>query len=504
MEKSPTPPPSHLPVFRKHQRDMDAVATIEKKPHVIFVPFPGQSHVKAMLKLAELLHHKGLRITFINTDFVHKRFLESAGPHCLDGAPGFRFETIPDGVPHSSEVSIAITRELLLQSIETNFLALFIDLLTNLQNPPTCIISDGFMSVFTIDAAQKLGIPVMMYWTLAACGFMGFYQIQSLIEKGLVPLKDESYLTNGYLDTVIDWVPGMEGIRLKDFPIDWTTNLNDKLVTFAIGGPQRSHRVSHHIFHTFDELEPSIIKALSSMYAHVYTIGPLQLLLDQIPEEKKQSGVSSIHGYSLVKEEPECLQWLQSKEPSSVIYVNFGSTTVMSLEDLRELGWGLADSNHYFLWIIRSNLVTGESAVLPPEFEEHIKKRGFIASWCSQEKVLNHPSVGGFLTHCGWGSAIESLSAGVPMICWPYFWDQLTNCRYICNEWEVGLELGNKVKRDEVKRLVQGLMGEGGHKMRNKAIEWKEKAGIATGPKGSSSLNIDKIIKEIMMEDTRN
>ncbi|KAF5792182.1 UDP-glycosyltransferase 85C2 [Helianthus annuus] len=353
------------------------------------------------------------------------------------------------------------------------------------------------MSVFTIHAAQNLGIPVMMYWTLAACGYMGFYQIQSLFEKGLAPLKEESYMTNGYLNTIIDWVPGMEGIRLKDFPVDWTAD-NDKLLKFTKEAPQRSLRVPHHIFHTFDELEASIIKALSSMYAHVYTIGPVQLLLDQIPEEKKQTGSSS-HGYSLRKEEPECLQWLQSKEPNSVIYVNFGSSTVMSSEDLREFGWGLANSNHCFLWIIRSNLVIGEAAALPDEFEEHIKTRGFIASWCSQENVLNHPSVGGFLTHCGWGSTIESLSAGVPMICWPFSWDQMTNCRYICKEWEVGVEMGNKVKRDEVSRLVQQLMGEGGHKMRNKAIEWKEKARVATSPNGSSSLNIDKIVKEIMM-----
>ncbi|KAJ0817134.1 putative UDP-glucuronosyl/UDP-glucosyltransferase, UDP-glycosyltransferase family [Helianthus annuus] len=286
----------------------------------------------------------------------------------------------------------------------------------------------------------------------------------------------------------------MEGIRLKDFPIDWTADLNDKLLTFCKEAPQRSHRVPYHIFHTFDALEFSIIKALSLMYSHVYTIGPLQLLLDQIPDEKKQTKAA----YSLMKEDTKCLEWLQSKEQSSVIYVNYGSSTLMPLEDLIEFRWGLANSNHSFLWIIRSNLVKGESAVLPPELQEHIKKRGFISSWCPQEKVLNHPSVGGFLTHCGWGSTIEGLSAGVPMICWPFGWDQLTNCRYICKEWEVGVEMGNKVKRDEVSRLVQHLMG-GGNRMRNKAIEWKEKARVAIGPKGSSSLNIDNMVKEITM-----
>ncbi|KAJ0817132.1 putative UDP-glucuronosyl/UDP-glucosyltransferase, UDP-glycosyltransferase family [Helianthus annuus] len=474
---------------------MDSMATTEKKPHVIVIPFPDQSHIKAMLKLAELLHHKGLQITFVNTEFVHERLLESGGPHSLDGSPGFRFETIPDGVPRSPEARGDTIRDLLMESLETNFLGCFIDLVTKLQDAPTCIISDGFLSIFTIDAAQKLGIPIMMYWTLAACGYMGFHQIQSLFEKGFAPLKDESYLTNGYLDTIADWVPGMEDIRLKDFPMDWTAGVNDKMVRYCKEAPQRSHRVSYHIFHTFDELEASIIKALSSMYAHVYTIGPLQLLLDQIPEEKRQTGV----GYSLMKEETQCLQWLQSREPSSVIYVNYGSTTFMSKEDLIEFGWGLANSNRSFLWIIRSNLVEGESTLLPPELEEHIKRRGFISSWCSQEKVLNHPSVGGFLTHCGWGSTIEGLSAGVPMICWPFWWDQMTNCRSICKEWKVGVEMVNKVKRDEVSRLVQQLMGEGGRIMRNNAIEWKEKARIATGPNGSSSLNIDKIVKEITM-----
>ncbi|KAI3692528.1 hypothetical protein L6452_32345 [Arctium lappa] len=171
-------------------RDMDAVARNEKKPHVIFIPFPGQSHIKAMLKLAELLHHKGLQITLVNTDSVHKRFLESEGPHCLDASPpGFRFETIPDGISFSSLDDVATARNKRIHSVENLFSTPFLDLLTKFPTPPTCIISDGVMSVFTVDVAQKLGIPIMLYWTLAACGFMVFYQMKFLIEKGLAPLE---------------------------------------------------------------------------------------------------------------------------------------------------------------------------------------------------------------------------------------------------------------------------------------------------------------------------
>ncbi|GJU65130.1 UDP-glycosyltransferase 85C2-like protein [Tanacetum coccineum] len=453
---------------------MAAAPKTEKKPHVVFMPYPAQSHIKATLKLAEVLHHKGLQITFINTEFNHKRFVESGGQHCLDGSPGFQFRIISDG--RSSINDVAHTVHQLCYSAETSFLVPFLDLVTKLPTPPTCIISDGFMSAFTIDAAQKLGIPVMLYWVFAA------------------------YTSNSTLERSVDWIPGMKGIRLKDLPsMVRTTNPNGMLFKFIVEAAKRSNEVSYNIIHTFDELEATIVDALSLMFSRVYTVGPLQLLLDQIPEEEKQTERSNINRYSLWKEEPECLQWLESKKPNSVVYVNFGSSTVMSIEDLKEFGWGLANSNHYFLWIIRSNMVVGESPVLPPEFEEHIKNRGFIGSWCSQEKVLNHPSVGGFLTHGGWGSTIESLSAGVPMICWPFIADQTTDCRYICNEWGVGLEMGNNVRRDDVEKLVMELMGEIGHKLRKRAMEWKVKARAATSADGSSSLNVDKLANEITM-----
>ncbi|KAF7803731.1 7-deoxyloganetin glucosyltransferase-like [Senna tora] len=101
-----------------------------------------------------------------------------------------------------------------------------------------------------------------------------------------------------------------------------------------------------------------------------------------------------------------------------------------------------------------------------------LKNRGFISSWCEQEKVLNHPSIGGFLTHCGWNSMTESLCAGVPMACWPFFADQQPNCRYACREWGIGIEIENDVKREEVEKLVIELMeGEKGKQMRERVLE---------------------------------
>uniref|UniRef100_A0A1Y3BU59 Putative UDP-glucuronosyl/UDP-glucosyltransferase n=1 Tax=Helianthus annuus TaxID=4232 RepID=A0A1Y3BU59_HELAN len=95
-----------------------------------------------------------------------------------------------------------------------------------------------------------------------------------------------------------------------------------------------------------------------------------------------------------------------------------------------------------------------------------------LAGWCPQEQVINHPSIGGFLTHSGWNSTVESISSGVPMICWPFFSDQFPNCWLSCTKWGVAMEIDSDVKRDEVERLVVELMaGEKGDGYEEKCHE---------------------------------
>ncbi|KAK3423551.1 hypothetical protein EUGRSUZ_F00349 [Eucalyptus grandis] len=117
------------------------------------------------------------------------------------------------------------------------------------------------------------------------------------------------------------------------------------------------------------------------------------------------------------KEDLGCLEWLDLKPPGSVVYVNFGSITVMSQAQLVEFAWGLASSGQVFLWAIRPDLVVGDAAILPPDFLVATRERSLLVSWCPQERVLSHSAVGGFLTHCGWNSTIESIATGVPVVC---------------------------------------------------------------------------------------
>ena len=299
------------------------------------------------------------------------------------------------------------------------------------------------------------------------------------------------------MDTEVDWIPGLKNFRLKDFPETIKIkDPNDLLIKFVSEVTDKCQRASAIVLNTSNELESDVMNELYSIFPSLYTIGPLASFLNQSP----QNHLASLNS-NLWKEDTKCLEWLESKEPGSVVYVNFGSVTVMTPDQLLEFAWGLANSKQPFLWIIRPDLVIGGSVVFSSEFVNEISDRGLITSWCPQEQVLNHPSIGGFLTHCGWNSTTESICAGVPMLCWPFFGDQPANCRFICNEWEIGLEIDKDVKRDEVEKLVNELMvGEKGKKMKQKIMELKKKVEEDTRPGGVSYKNLDKVIKDVLLK----
>ncbi|CAN6542771.1 unnamed protein product [Malus baccata var. baccata] len=472
--------------------------SLAEKPHAVCVPFPAQGHINPMLNVAKLLHFKGFHITFVYTEFNHKRLLKSRGPNSLDGLPSFQFETIPDGLP-PTDANVTQDIPSLCHSTSKKCLPHFRELLSKVNSSPdsppvSCVVSDGVMS-FTLDAAQELGIPEVLFWTTSACGFLAYMQFYRLIEKGLTPLKDPNYLTNGYLDTMIDCIPGMKDIRLKDIPsFIRTTDPDDQMLDFFLVETERAKKASAIILNTFHDFEREVLDALSTLLPPVYSIGPLNLQIGQIPADNELKSIGS----NLWNEEPECLEWLDTKEPNSVVYVNFGSITVMKSEQLIEFAWGLANCRKNFLWVIRPDLVGGDSAVVPPEFVEETKDRSLLASWCPQEQVLSHPAIGGFLMHSGWNSTLESVCCGVPVICWPFFAEQQTNCRFSCKDWGIGLEIEGDVKRKYVEELVRKLMdGEEGKQMRKKALEWKKLAKQAiSGPDGSSFVNFDKMVNQ--------
>ncbi|CAN1150048.1 7-deoxyloganetin glucosyltransferase [Linum perenne] len=481
-----------------------AAAETQPPPHAVCVPFPAQGHINPMLHVAKLLYSRGFHVTFVNTDYNHKRLLKSHGGSLAASLPpGFNFESIPDGLPPSEDFDSTQDIPSLCGSIPENCLAPFRDLLHRLNNDVvlprvSCIVADASMA-FTLDVAKELEIPNALFLTPSACANLAYLNYHRLVEIGLVPLKDSSYLTNGYLETIVDCIPGLnKNIRLKDLPtFVRTTDPNDIVFNFCMKELARIPEGSAVIMNTFDLLEKKVLAYLSPICPNLLTLGPLNLLVHQVVGDKLEN-IST----NLWTEHSESLQWLDSQEHNSVLYVNFGSITVMTPEQLTEFAWGLANSGKPFLWVIRPDLISNNSAgtlSVPAKFVEQTTGRGLLAGWCNQEQVLKHPSIGGFLSHMGWNSTMESLSNGLSMICWPFFVDQQTNCFYACEEWGIGMEIDPDVKREEVEKLVREVMGGGkGKEMKRKAIEWKVKAEEATKLDGSSFKSMEKLIEVLL------
>jgi hypothetical protein len=312
---------------------------------------------------------------------------------------------------------------------------------------------------------------------------------------------DEAQVTDkGHLDTVVHGFGGMcEGIRLRDFPsFIRTTDRDDVLLNFVMTMAERLSLPTAVMLNTFSELEGPVLDAMRDILPPMYTIGPLHRYASLVVPAG--TTVDSL-GSNLWKEEDDgLLEWLDGHNPNSVVYVNYGSVTVMTNEELLEFAWGLANSGYAFVWNIRPDLVKGDMAVLPPEFMSSVIGRSMMTTWCAQEKVIAHEAVGLFLTHSGWNSTLESICAGVPMLCWPFFSEQQTNCRYKCTEWGNGMEISRGVKRVELAAMIREVMeGEKGHGIRKRAAEWKEKAVQATLPGGPADANLDAVISDVLL-----
>ncbi|KAG2239159.1 hypothetical protein Bca4012_023927 [Brassica carinata] len=262
---------------------------------------------------------------------------------------------------------------------------------------------------------------------------------------------------------------------------------------------KRLPKTSSVLIDTFEKLEGDIIDHMSQLCPEVIIspIGPLFMMAKTTSSDIKGDISDSVN---------QCMEWLDSKEPSSIVYISFGTVVHMKQEQIDEIAHGLLNSGLSFLWVVRPPLegLSLATHVLPPELEE----KGMIVEWCPQERVLAHPAVACFLSHCGWNSTVEALSAGVPIVCLPQWGDQVTNAVYLVDVFKTGVRLGRgeadeKIVSREVveEKLLEATVGEKAVELRENARKWKEEAEASVGYGGSSDRNfgefVDKLVANI-------
>ncbi|XP_071706778.1 UDP-glucosyltransferase 29-like [Rutidosis leptorrhynchoides] len=235
---------------------------------------------------------------------------------------------------------------------------------------------------------------------------------------------------------------------------------------------------------SFREIEGKYADYLSKLtQKRIVPVGPL--VAD--PKSSKQNS-------------DEVIKWLDTKAVGSTVFVSFGSEYYLSKADLEEIAYGLELSNVNFIWVLRfpkSETQINASEALPKGFVERVKDRGLLVDgWAPQTKILGHKNLGGFVSHCGWNSVMETMKFGVPIIAMPMHLDQPVNARLVA-EVGVGVEVlrdGNgRLKRENVAKVVQRVVvSEAGEVVRENA----KKMSVDLKVKGEKE--IDVVVDELL------
>ncbi|KAL4360805.1 hypothetical protein GQ457_04G033160 [Hibiscus cannabinus] len=449
------------------------------KPHVLVVPYPAQGHVIPFMELSRCLAKQGIKISFLNTEFNHKRVIHAFGKNVSEN--GFLcLVSVPDGLEDGEDRNqVGKLTESLCRDMPRQLKDLIHKFNASDDDKISCVLADINLGL-ALDVAAELGIPRVALWPASMFQLVLNLSIPKHIDDGLI---DE----NGTLvmkDKMLQLSPTTPVIHPTNFPwinIDTSPKAQKIIFDFILRNNKAFETTDRVLCNSCLELEPEGFNLLP----RILPIGPLSAA----------NRLGNLSG-NFWPEDPTCMQWLDQQPPGSVIYVAFGSFTVFDQIQFKELALGLELTNRPFLWVVREDITKGKHHVYPQGFIERVGNRGKTVSWAPQGAVLEHPSIACFISHCGWNSTLEGVSNGVPFLCWPYFADQFLNESYISGIWKVGLKFERDergiIGKEEIKRKVERLLGD--DNIRTRAVELKQKVTKSVGEGGHS----DKALKNFV------
>ncbi|RDX57892.1 UDP-glycosyltransferase 83A1, partial [Mucuna pruriens] len=433
-------------------------------PHFLCIPFPVQGHVNPLMQFSVFLAKHGCKVTFVHTEFSHKR--GNGGKEKHEGSQ-MKLVTLPDGLDPEDDRSDLVK---VLLSIKSTMPARLPQLIQDIDaldvdNKITCIIGTINMS-WALEVGYKLGIKGALLCPASATSLASAATIPKLIHDGIIdpqghPTKKQE----------IQLSPNMPMIDTETFP--WR-GFNKTFFDHLVQEMQTLELGEWWLCNSTYDLEPGAF----SISQKFLPIGPLM-----------ESGSNKS---SLWEEDTTCLEWLDEQPPQSVVYVSFGSLAVVDSSQFKELALALDLLDKPFIWVVRpsnDNKVIVNANAYPPEFHG---SKGKIVGWAPQKKILNHPAIACFISHCGWNSTLEGVCAGVTFLCWPFSTDQFLNKSYICDVWKIGLGLNKDengiISRGEIRNKVEQLLEDEDIKARS--LELKEMTINNIEDGGQSSKNL--------------
>ncbi|VVB10422.1 unnamed protein product [Arabis nemorensis] len=471
------------------------------KLHVVFFPFMAHGHMIPTLDMAKLFATKGAKSTILTTPLNSKILqkpidaFKKLNPTLEIDIEIFDFPCVQLGLPEGCENVDFFTLNnnddggymIFKFLMATRF---FKDQLEKLLEAtrPDCLIADMFFPWAT-EASQKSHVPRLVfhgtgYFSLCVGHCIRVHKPQNRVASSCEPF-------------VIPDLPG-DIVLTQEQIVDGDNET--EMGKFMIEVRQSEVESSGVIVNSFYELEPAYADFYKRFVAkRAWHIGPLSVVNRELQEKAERGKKASI-------DEVECLKWLDSKKPDSVIYISFGSVASFKNEQLIEIAAGLEASGTNFIWVVRKNK-GDKDEWLPEGMEERTKGKGMIIrGWAPQVLILDHQATGGFVTHCGWNSLLEGVAAGLPLVTWPIGAEQFYNEKLVTQVLRTGVSVGatkhmrfkgDFISREKVEKAVREVfVGEEAEERRRRAKKLAEMAKAAVEEGGSSFNDLNSFIEE--------
>ncbi|XP_059281410.1 zeatin O-xylosyltransferase-like [Lycium ferocissimum] len=455
---------------------------------MVMVPFPAQGHLNQLLHLSRLVSSYNLQVHYVGFNaFIRQAKLRVHGwdPVTDTTHPNILFKEIhlPSSYKVRSPCSnmskvIASTLDLSL-TLRKPLIAFLNELSTTTRK--VVIVYDSLMAFVVQDIVSIPNVEAYCFHAVSA------FTTSSIIWEGI-----ENFLR---LPTFL----GKFARKFLKIPQELPSlgsSFTHEFLDFISMQDKHHNICSGNLFDTCKVVEGPYLQILAKLHrllrrGNQWALGPFN------PIKIQKDSKDHCH---------KCLRWLDKQEPNSVLLVSFGTTSSLSSDQIKELAMGLEKSDQKFIWVVRDALLEeGEKVKIPNGYEERIKGRGIIVKdWAPQFEILGHSSTGGFMSHCGWNSCMESITMGVPIASWPMSFDQPRNAVLVTNVLKIGIVVKDWECRDDlvtstiVENCVRKLMDSPeGDKMRMRAMELGKKVRESMMDGGVSRMEMDSFIAHV-------
>ncbi|KAM3398096.1 zeatin O-xylosyltransferase-like [Capsicum galapagoense] len=454
---------------------------------MVMVPFPAQGHLNQLLHLSRRVSSYSLQVHYVgfNTSIEQAKLRVHGWDPVTDTTRNIHFREIP--IPSSYNIQSPCSNM-------SKFIASSLDLSLTLREPviaflnelssttrKVVIVYDSLMAFVVQDIVSIPNVSAYCFHAVSA------FTTSSIIWQGI-----EKFL---HLPTCL----GKCARKLLKIPEELPSlesSFTHEFLDFISMQDKHQNICSGNIFDTCKVVEGPHLEILAKLHGllrrgNQWALGPF----NQIKVQKN----SKDHCH-------KCLRWLDKQGPNSVILVSFGTTSSLSSEQIKELAMGLEKSDQKFIWVVRDALLgEGKEVNIPNGYEERIQGRGIIVKdWAPQFEILAHSSIGGFMSHCGWNSCMESITMGVPIASWPMSFDQPRNAVLVTNVLKIGTVVKDWEHHDDlitstiVENAVRKLMDSPeGNEMRMRVMELGKKVRESMKEGGVSRMEMDSFIAHV-------